>query len=317
MDSPTENDELVESAIEFEDLDLSDRENPDDEEFEAIPLIIDGNNRLISSVSSDCCNDMQLCERESNSSAFQSSGADLSRNTSNEDLNVSDDEALVSGSSKLKEINLDSVTCRGIRGHFETASSFDHSSTVFKEGPLTDSEYISDDEVNKFDNRASSAKGDGVKYLRSGLSVAGVFSSVKDFFSGKPDSVKENTGEGKSPLMTCEEFLKADHSDDEITDEEEFSMDLGSITEQHEPNYNSSALDAAFRRRGKGEFSSQNNARKSSWTTELLSDDDESTTVYSRADKIKNRKRNSLCNVIKDPDDCLTDEEVVDLEDKG
>ncbi|KAG8187584.1 hypothetical protein JTE90_025918 [Oedothorax gibbosus] len=325
MESPTENDELVESAIEFEDLELSDTENPDNEEFEAIPLTIDGNSRIISNASSVYSSDMQLCERESNCSAFQSSGADLSRNTSSEDLNVSDDEALVSSSSKLKEINLDSVTCRGIRRHFETSSSFDHSSTVFKEGPLTDSEYISDDEINKFDNRHSSANDSGIKYLTSGLSVAGVFASVKDFFSGKPDSVKENTtGDGKPPLMTCVEFLKADHSEDEITDEEEFSMDLGNVTEHHEPIYTSvqsnqdhCTLEAALRNRGKGESmsKSQNNARKASWTTELLSDD-ESTTVYSRADKLKNRKRNSLANVVKDPDECLTDEEVVDLEDK-
>lgn len=346
MEAVKEFDELVESPIEFEDIDVSDTENTDNKVFDPIPLTIDGNSRIVSNFSSAYSSDMQLYERENNHCAFQLSGTDISRNTSSDELDCSDDGASFSDSFKLKEINLDSV-CSGINRQFESSSSFDHSSTVFKRGTLTDSEYISDDDVNIFDRRSMAGMDNRAKNVTPGLSVvAGVFASVKDFFSGKPDSLaslnianpfsntiflkNDKHVDGQSSLMTCVEFLKAGHSDDEDTDEEILSMDLGdakgirghvcSSAYSNQSNGGASILDDALRHRGKGDFIAQiqNYDRRSSWTTELLSDD-EYTPAEIKADKVgsKTKKRNSLSNVLKDPDECLTDEEVVDLDDKG
>lgn len=345
MEAVKECDELVESPIEFENIDLSDTEDTDNKVFDPVPLTIDGNSRIVSNYSSAYSSDMQLCERENNHCGFQLSGTDISGNTSSDELDCSDDGASFSDSFKLKEINLDSV-CSGINQQFESSSSFDHSSTVFKRGTLTDSEYNSDDDVNIFDRRSMAGMDNRAKNVAPGLSVAGVFASVRDFFSGKPDSLaslnvpspfsntiflkNDKHVDGQSPLMTCVEFLNAGHSDDEDTDEEILSMDLGdakgirghvcSSTYSNQSNVGASILDDALRHRGKGDFIDQiqNYARRPSWTTELLSDD-EYTPAEIKADSggSKTKKRNSLSNVLKDPDECLTDEEVVDLDDKG
>ncbi|GFS34058.1 uncharacterized protein NPIL_365731 [Nephila pilipes] len=346
----------TESAIETEDLLMTDEEISGNEEPNSIiPLNIDYNSRLVSNVSflsSGNSADLSLYEKENNTSVFHSLSYDPSANITCEELEFSDEDLPLTNS--LQKINLDEVNYFGGNKDLNSASSYNHSSTSFKEDCLTDAELMSDDEgdlnvIKKFGNNMGNKK---LRRLSGGLLVVDGVHIVKgDAFSSEKSTLcssyieksfansmllKDNflskLSDKPSPLMTCFEFLKSDVSDDEITDIEEFSLEsddsrgfiempvhnVSEISRDSSGYQGMSVLEDTLRYRT-NERLSYTQDRKPSWTVELLSGDDtgfenneigiDQNLLYKR-----NSKRHS--NAEEFSNDCPTDEEVIDLNDK-
>ncbi|GIZ03297.1 uncharacterized protein CEXT_163121 [Caerostris extrusa] len=184
-------------------------------------------------------------------------------------------------------------------------STFNQSSTTFKEECLTDAEYMSEEEGDRMLRKYS---GSCVRRLSGGLSVIENPSAVKDAFSHKQSNFFSSniaksfsntiflksipsleTSTEDSPLMTCLEFLKSDAVEDGFTDVEELSMESDDNKESYAmPVHNLSEMslnnlghgnknvteDSIRHRRKEDSGATQICNRKSSWTVELLPEDE-------------------------------------------
>ncbi|GFY39983.1 uncharacterized protein TNIN_481711 [Trichonephila inaurata madagascariensis] len=354
MMAETNLDNITESAIETEDLLMTDEETGGNEEpGNIVPVNIDYNSRLISDVRL-VNSDFNTYEKENNSSSFQSLSHDPSANITCEELELSDEELPLVNS--LQKINLDEVSCFGVNKDLNSASSYNHSCTSFKEDCLTDAEFVSDDEgdtkvlntlENKRDNKmrrlsggllifdgTRTVKGDGFSSEKSTLCSSYIEKSFANSMLLK-DNFLSKFSDRPSPLMTCFEFLKSEISDEEVTDVEDFSLgsddgkqcierpvhNLFEISGDSSEYKGKKVLEDTFRYRGNehSSFNTQSSDRKPSWTVELLSEDDtgienDETAIEQNLLYKRNTKRHS--NSEEFANECLTDEEVIDLNNK-
>ncbi|GBM62126.1 hypothetical protein AVEN_207616-1 [Araneus ventricosus] len=339
----TEEDLLTESAIESEDLLMSDEDVAENEEPKSDALLnIDYNSRLTSDASllnPSGGSDLNFYEKENNT-VFFCTNDDSYADAICEELEFSDED--FPPSKSLRKINLDDVSCFGVNKSVNSDSTFHQSSTSFKEEGQTDAEYLSEDES---DSKAFNSSINCRRRLSGGLSLVDSTSAMKDKLKHGSVSIERSfcnsifmknislssAAEEQSPLMTCLEFLKSENSDEELTDVEEYSVksDDGNETAEvpvhnlSEMSLNNSrysdrnALDNALRHHEMQLcVSPENVRRKSSFTVELLSEDETTNLENEERNVLHKRNIKKLSNAEEFANDCPTDEELFDLDNK-
>ncbi|CAL1295810.1 unnamed protein product [Larinioides sclopetarius] len=340
----TEEDSLTESAIESEDLLLSDEDAAENEEPKGGAFLnIDYNSRLTSDtplMNPSGGLDLNFYEKENNT-AFFCTNDDSYADATCEEFEFSDED--FPPSKSFQKINLDDVSCFGVNKSANSDSTFNQSCTIFKEECQTDAEYLSEDES---DAKASNSSINCRRRLSGGLSLVDSSSSaMKDKLNQGSISIGKSfcnsifmknislssAAEEQSPLMTCLEFLKSENSDEELTDIEEYSVksddgnetaevpvhNLSEMSLNNSKHSDRNAFNNALRQHEMQYCGSPENAqRKSSLIVELLSEDETTNLENEEWNILHTRNIKKLSNADDFANDCPTDEELFDLDNK-
>lgn len=262
--------------------------------------------------------------------------------TSTEDLDVSDEEE-PSCSNVVLQYGSSLVACSKKNG--DSFSTLNYSSSCYKDEYATDAECISEDEGQC--NTEERSEGGFSRKLSSGLSIvddSSIKSCVKLPNQQKPLSslniknVFTNSlfiddrdlidlqEEQETPLMTCLEFLKSEISDDNNTDAEDVS--IGSLSENDEifglrNRYPSEkkfrlpgdAVTCSSKNNQENKISYSGDSRRSS-IIEFLTDE-ETICLDNSVNRGRKRPKKYAVKFDERSDDSFTDEELLDMKDKG